>query len=46
MHKIGFLSLSLVSPDLIRNNYLTNVNDIFCDKDTFLPCIEPEVRIH
>ncbi|CAF0756555.1 unnamed protein product [Rotaria sp. Silwood1] len=27
------------------NSCLTDVNDLFCDKHTFLPCIEPETPI-
>jgi len=33
----------LVDSEIDCNNCMADVNDIFCDKHTFLPCIEPEV---
>ncbi|CAF3632421.1 unnamed protein product [Rotaria socialis] len=32
-------------PEINCNSCLTDVNDLFCDKHTFLPCIEPEPLI-
>ncbi len=34
---------SSVDSEIDCNNCMTDVNDLFCDKHTFLPCMEPEV---
>ncbi|CAF0944406.1 unnamed protein product [Adineta steineri] len=39
-----FVSINFDS-EINCNNCMTDVNDLFCDKDTFLPCLEPETFI-
>ncbi len=34
---------SSVDSEIDCNNCMADVSDLFCDKHTFLPCIEPEV---
>lgn len=39
----GDILSSSVDSELDCNNCMADVNDLFCDKHTFLPCIESEV---
>ena len=40
---ISLFCLFLVDSEIDCNNCIVDVDSLFCDKHTFLPCIEPEV---